>query len=142
MNYKKKKNRDRTSEVLEPNWRRPGWPLSETDFVLSSWILRRSASLCFSSLRILTASWAVPTYPSPIPDILVCCVFLSVAVLPFSISRWQPPKNKCHFGHFIGWLCIDFLFMYFVYKSVIHLTAHFITFYKWISMTYNTFKNI
>lgn len=59
-----------TSEVPDPNWRRPDWPLVEADLFLSSWIFFLSASLCFSSLRILTASWAVPTYPSPIPDIL------------------------------------------------------------------------
>ena len=69
------KERRRTSEVPDPNWRRPGWPVSEADLVLSSWIFRRSASLCFSKRRILTASWAVPTYPSPMPDILVSFSF-------------------------------------------------------------------
>lgn len=74
-----------TSAWLLPNWRRPGWPVPEADLSLSSWILRRSASLCFSSFRIRTASWAVPTYPSPIPDIFL---FLS-------LSRVRSKKGMC-----------------------------------------------
>ena len=105
-----KKKKRRTSARLLPNWRRPGWPLEEADLSLSSWILRRSASLCFSSFRILTASWAVPTYPSPIPDIFSplfeLFAFPTLKKLCVLLCVWKLRTNKNRHGVYYiyrGW---------------------------------------